>query len=206
MIMNPKCPKLFKTIMSRSSPWNEYLKSRKCHPGPGKRMLKELLEEKQAIQYGEFTLTSGAKSSYYVNIKMAYTYPEVLKVIAVELSKYVEGYDKVAGMELGAVPIAVALSLETGLPFVMIRKEKRVHGTGSLIEGALDPGDRVLIVEDVVTSGGSTIKSVEALREAGAKVDTAVVVVDREEGGAEALNALEVRLKACITASQLKSG
>jgi orotate phosphoribosyltransferase len=107
-------------------------------------------------------------------------------------------------MELGAVPIAVALSLETGLPFVMIRKEKREHGTGSQIEGALDQGDRVLIVEDVVTSGGSTIKSVEALREAGAKVDTAVVVVDREEGGEEALQALDVTLKACIKASQLK--
>jgi orotate phosphoribosyltransferase len=167
-------------------------------------MLKELLEKYEAIKYGEFTLTSGKKSHYYVNVKLAYTDPHVLRTIAQEMGKFTKGYDRVAGMELGAVPIAVAVSMETGLPFLMIRKTAREHGTRSRIEGTMKPGDKVIVVEDVATTGGSLVQSVEAIRESGGIVDTAVVVVDREEGGEQALSAMGVRLLSCIKASQLK--
>jgi len=167
-------------------------------------MLKELLEKHQAIKYGDFTLTSGKKSSYYVNVKAAYTLPEVMRVIAKEMGRFTTGYTKVAGMELGAVPLAVAVSLETGIPFLMIRKQAREHGTKSRIEGALSPGDKVILVEDVATTGGSLVQSIQAIRDEGGVVDTAVVVVDREEGGAEAMEKLGVKLVSCIKASELK--
>ncbi len=146
----------------------------------------ELLKEVEAIQFGDFVLTSGKRSNYYVNIKKASTHPAVLKEIAKAMAKHVSG-TRIAGMELGAVPIAVALSLETGIPYVMVRKGKREHGTGSQIEGELTPGEEVLVVEDVTTSGGSTLRTVEILREAGAVVKRAIVVVDRNSGAVELL-------------------
>ena len=146
----------------------------------------EMLKNVGAIQFGDFVLTSGKHSNYYVNIKKASTNPEILREIAKAMAKHISG-TKIAGMELGAVPIAVALSLETNIPYLMVRKEKRKHGTGSQIEGNLKQGEEVLVVEDVTTSGGSTLKTVETLREAGAVVKRAVVVVDRDSGAEKLL-------------------
>jgi orotate phosphoribosyltransferase len=149
-----------------------------------------LLKECGAIQFGRFVLTSGATSDYYIDIKKASTKPEILKRIAEEMSTHTEGYDLIAGMELGAVPLIVALSLETGIPYVIIRKEKREHGTQKQIEGSDVKNKRVLIVEDVTTSGGSVIKTIQILREHDAKLDKVIVVVDRESGAREQIQKL----------------
>ena len=145
----------------------------------------ELLKKCGAIQYGRFVLTSGAISDYYIDIKKASTKPEILEIIAKEMVDYTEAYDIIAGMELGAVPLAVALSLETGLPYVIIRKQKREHGTSKQIEGESVENKKVLIVEDVTTSGGSVIKSIDVLRQNNAIVDNVITVVDRESGASE---------------------
>ncbi len=165
-------------------------------------MLKNMLEDCGAIKYGEFTLTSGKKSSYYVDIKLASTDPAVLKEIATEMASLVEG-KRIAGMELGAVPLATALSLETDLPFLMVRKKSKGHGTGGRIEGKLEEGQIVTVVEDVTTTGGSSVETVEVLREAGAKVNKVLVVVDRKEGAQEKLKELGVELVPLITADEL---
>jgi len=165
-------------------------------------MLKEKLEECGAVKYGEFTLTSGKKSKYYVDIKKASTNPGILKEIVERMAEEVDG-TKIAGMELGAVPLASALSLETDIPFLMIRKEKKGHGTGGRIEGDLEEGEKVVVVEDVTTTGGSSIETVEVLRDAGAIVEKVLVVVDREEGAEEALNDIDVELKPLVTATEL---
>lgn len=165
-------------------------------------MLKKKLEECGAVKYGEFTLTSGKKSNYYVDIKLASTNPDVLKTIAERMAAHVDG-DKIAGMELGAVPLATAVSLETGLPFLMIRKEKKGHGTGSRIEGELEKGEKVVVVEDVTTTGGSSVETVNVLREAGAIVEKVLVVVDREEGAEEALKEIDVELIPLVSAEEL---
>lgn len=99
--------------------------------------------------------------------------------------------------------MAVALSLRTGIPFVMVRKEKKDHGTGKLIEGQLNAGEKVLVVEDVITSAGSAVYAVETLRQAGANVGTVMSVVDREEGGQDALGKLGVEMRSLITASKI---
>ena len=149
-------------------------------------MLKEMLKELKVVQTGEFILASGKKSNYFVNIKRASTSPRVLREIGKAMAPYV-GDAKIAGMALGAVPLAVAVALETNQPFVMVRKEPKDHGTKELIEGEVTPGDKFVVVEDVATTGGSTLRVVNALRAKGANVIRAIVVVDREEGATQLL-------------------
>lgn len=142
--------------------------------------LVESLKECGAIQFGRFVLTSGAISDYYIDIKKASTKPKTLQMIAKEMKKHTKNCDIIAGMELGAVPLAVALSLETNLPYVIIRKEKREHGTGKQIEGESVEGKKVLIVEDVTTSGGSVLKTIDIIRDNHGEIDKVITVVDRE--------------------------
>lgn len=168
-----------------------------------KEQLIQGLKDCGAIKFGHFVLTSGATSDYYIDIKKASTDPRILRIIAKEMSAYAKGYDMLAGMELGAVPLVVALALETGLPYVIIRKEKREHGTGKQIEGSDVKGHHVLLVEDVTTSGGSVIKSIEVLRAADANVHTALTVVDREAGTREKLQGLNVEFIPLISVSEI---
>lgn len=155
-----------------------------------------------AVEFGEFTLSSGRISKYYIDIKKASTDPSILKTIAEKMKPFVTE-KKIAGMELGAVPIAVALSLEMNLPYLIIRKGKKEYGTGKRIEGRLSKGERVLVVEDVLTSGGSALDAVETLRDAGAIVERVLTVVDREEGAKELLENSAIELLALVTGSEL---
>jgi len=165
--------------------------------------LLDLLKTTGALRFGEFKLASGKTSPYYVDIKKAVTKPEVLRAIGRGIAKYAHRADRIAGVELGAVPIAAVVALETGKPFVMVRKERKDHGTSKDYEGDLVAGDRLLFVEDVVTTGGTLLKAVERMRAAGADVTEAVAVVDREEGGKEALAAIGVTLRALVTSEEL---
>jgi orotate phosphoribosyltransferase len=166
-------------------------------------LLKELLKECGAFKTGEFTLTSGKKSNFYVDIKQASTSPRILREIAVKMAEHVGDANKIAGMELGAVPLAVALSLECDLPYLIIRKKERVHGTGKLIEGNLSPGDEVLLVEDVTTTGSSVVKAADIIREAQGEVTKVIVVVDREEGASELLLDHKIDLVPLVRVSEM---
>jgi orotate phosphoribosyltransferase len=165
--------------------------------------LKEQLLTTEAVMFGEFVLTSGKKSNFYVNIKKASTDSNILKNIAECMKPYLAEEEVIAGMELGAVPLAVALALESKRPYVIIRKKSKEHGTAKLIEGNLREGAKVLIVEDVATTGGSLIRAIEAVREAGGLVEKAIVVVDREEGAEAKLTDLKVELVPLIKISDL---
>jgi len=172
--------------------------------------LKDDLKECGAILYGDFTLASGKKSKYYIDIKKASTDPKVLSLIAdlmaEEIAKTRHRPDRIAGVVLGSIPLAVALSLKTGIPFVMVRKEKKEHGTAKMIEGVLNRGERVLVVEDVVTSAGSSAEAVNTLRSTGAQVDMVLAVIDRQEGGDDKLAELGVKLVSLLTAGDVKRG
>jgi len=168
-----------------------------------KEELTQLLKECGAIQFGRFVLTSGAVSDYYIDIKKASTNPTVLKKIAEAMTEYIGGYDLLAGMELGAVPLVVALSLETNIPYVIIRKGKREHGTGKQIEGRDVKNKHVLIIEDVTASGGSVVKTIQILRQNQAKVDEVLVVVDRESGAEEKLQNLDVSFIPLLSVSDI---
>lgn len=168
-----------------------------------KQQLVQLLKDCGAIQFGKFVLTSGAISDYYVDIKKASTNPVVLKKIAEAMKEYTQGYDIIAGMELGAVPLVVALSLETSLPYVIVRKEKKEHGTSKQIEGENVKGKKVLVIEDVTTSGGSVIKTVKILRENKALVDEVIVVVDRDGGAEKKLQSVDVSFIPLLSVSDI---
>jgi orotate phosphoribosyltransferase len=169
--------------------------------------ISKALEDCGALQFGDFTLASGAKSDYYIDIKKASTNPKVLYLISQLMAERMQmdniRPDKIAGVVLGSIPLAAALSLATGIPYVMVRKEKKDHGTGKLIEGDLTEGERVLVVEDVITTAGSSIKAIETLRSEGAEVIGVISVIDREGGGKENLEQIGVDLKSLVRGSEL---
>ena len=156
-----------------------------------------------ALQFGTFTLASGRTSPYYVDIKRAVTRPDLLRMIAEGMAPFVREAERIAGVELGAVPIAAAVSLATGKPYIMVRKASKEHGTKHEFEGELNRGDHVLFVEDVVTTGGTLRAAIERLRGHGAVIDDCVCVVDREEGGKMLLAEISVRLHALLSARDL---
>jgi orotate phosphoribosyltransferase len=166
--------------------------------------LADLLQSSGAVKFGDFTLTSGRKSSFYVDVKKASTKPAILALISKMMSEHIGEEKLLAGMELGAVPIVVGLALESGIPYVILRKGKREHGTGKQIEGEYQAGQEVLIVEDVATTGGSIVKSADILREAGLTVSRSLVVVDREEGATEALTEVGIELIPLVRMSQIR--
>jgi orotate phosphoribosyltransferase len=106
-------------------------------------------------------------------------------------------------MELGAVPLIVALALETNLPYVIIRKEKRKHGTGKQIEGGPINNKKTILIEDVTTSGGSVIKSIQILKENGAHIDKVITVVDRESGAREKIESLNIEFTPLVTVTDI---
>jgi orotate phosphoribosyltransferase len=144
---------------------------------------------------GVFRLRSGARSTEYFDKYQFESDPALLGRIAERLASMVSpGTEMLAGLELGGVPIATALSLHTGLPVVFVRKVAKSYGTCRLAEGGHVGDRRLLVVEDVVTSGGQVVESCLALRALGALVEQAICVIDREAGGAEALRAVGVQL------------
>ncbi len=151
-----------------------------------KEKLIEMLIEVGALKFGEFTLSSGKKSNIYVDIKHACTYPEVLKVIAKLMAERINfEFDKIACIELGGVPLAVALSLEVNKPYVIFRKEKKSYGVGGDIVGVVNEGESFIVVEDVTTTGRSALSVVERVKSRGGKVVAVLTVVDRNEGARE---------------------
>ena len=162
----------------------------------------ETLRASGAVRYGEFELAHGGTSDYYVDKYVFETDPESLAEVARAFAARL-GDERLAGVALGAVPLVAVTSVETGNPYVIVRKSAKAYGTGNRIEGALEPGERVVVLEDVATTGTSALEAVEALREAGATVERVLVVVDREEGAAERLAAAGVELEALVTATEL---
>ena len=168
-----------------------------------KKELITQLKACNAIQFGSFILTSGAVSDYYIDIKNASTDPPTLKKIATLMADHTTDYELIAGMELGAVPLIVALALETNLPYVIIRKEKRKHGTGKQIEGGSIKNKKTILIEDVTTSGGSVIKSIQILKENGAHIDKVITVVDRESGAREKIESLNIEFTPLVTVADI---
>lgn len=168
--------------------------------------LGEQLRE-HALLEGDFVLRSGKRSSWYLDKYRFETVPELLGPIGQRLAAVVREHEpeavRLAGPALGAVALAASASLASGLPFVIVRERAKEYGTANRLEGVFAEGELVCLIEDVVTSGGALAEAVEALREAGLVVRQAVCVVDREEGGADALARLGVRLRALYRAGDL---
>lgn len=155
---------------------------------------------------GEFLLRSGKISNEYFDKYRFESNPLLLDLISDEMIKMIpQNTDCLAALEMGGIPIATAMSLKSGLPVVFVRKEAKKYGTCKLAEGYEINGKRLLIVEDVVTSGGQIIISTQELRELGAIIENAVCVIDRQSGGPEALKEIGLSLEPLFTMEELKS-
>ena len=156
---------------------------------------------------GDFVLRSGKRSNYYFDKYLFETRPAILRRLGRELGRLVpSGADRIAAPELGAVLLGGAVSMELDKPLVIVRKDAKDYGTSKAVEGELKAGDRVAVVEDVLTTGGAAIAAIEKLRSAGAEVLCLVGVLDREEGAADNLRAAGVEFRALFTKSQLPLG
>jgi orotate phosphoribosyltransferase len=158
-----------------------------------------------AVRFGDFTLASGKRSKYYIDIKKASTDPKTLKLIARQAAFRIKQMDVniIAGVELGGVPLATAVSMETELPLLIVRKAVKDYGTKSRFVGDIKPEDKLVMLEDVTTSGGSVMNAIEVVRETGANIKYVISVVDREEGAKENLKEAGTELVPLVSASDL---
>ena len=161
----------------------------------------------RALLEGDFVLRSGRRSSWYLDKYRFETEPEILRALGGALAEEARAVEpdavRLAGPALGAVALAASAAMASGLPFIIVRGETKEYGTAKRIEGPFAPGELVCLLEDVVTSGGALADAVSAVRDEGLVCRHAVCVVDREEGGSDALARLGVRLRSLFRASEL---
>ncbi len=159
-----------------------------------------------ALLRGEFTLRSGRKSSYYLDKYLFSTQPDILRALGemfAERIAAIGGVTKLAGAELGGIPLVSAASMAGGIPCVFIRNKKKDYGTAKQLEGKLEEGDRVVIVEDVATTGGQVLEAAKVIADAGASVEMIICTIDREEGARENIEGAGYAFDALFTVGDL---
>ncbi|MFH2101953.1 MAG: orotate phosphoribosyltransferase [Chloroflexota bacterium] len=163
------------------------------------------LLEAACIKFGEFTLKSGLKSPIYIDLRRIITYPKLLKQVGaayLPLLKELK-FDRIAGLPYAAIPIATAISLQGNYPMIYPRKEVKAYGTKAEIEGEYHPGETVVVIDDLATTGGSKFEAIEKLTGAGLVVKDVVVLVDRQSGARESLAEAGYSMHAVLTISEM---
>lgn len=157
-----------------------------------------------ALLRGEFTLRSGRTSNYYLDKYLFSTQPDILHDLGLMFAERLgEGVDRLAGAELGGIPLVCSASMASGIPCVFIRNQKKDYGTSKQLEGKLEPGDRVVILEDVATTGGQVLEAAAVIKEIGATVVRIIATIDREEGARENIEAAGFEFDALFTRADL---
>jgi uridine monophosphate synthetase len=169
------------------------------------RELSALLYRVGAVRFGEFTLKDGRLSPFYLDLRILVSHPDALARVARAMTQRAEPlrYDRLAGIPYAGLPIAVAMSLVGGRPLVYPRKERKEYGTRQPVEGEFERGERALVIDDVITSGGAKIEAVAPLKEAGLLVEDVLVVVDREDRGAAVLAEAGLRVHSVLKVRDL---
>ena len=165
----------------------------------------EGLFDTDSVKFGEFTLASGKKSPIYLDLRRLVSYPWLLELAVEAYAEQLEGldFDLIAGVPYAALPIASVLASKLKKPMVYPRKEVKTHGTGQLVEGVFEQGQRVVVIEDLITMGGSLKTAAESLKGVGLVADQAVVLIDREQGGMQVLEEAGIKVKPALRFSQV---
>lgn len=167
-----------------------------------------ILNKIGALQFGAFKLTSGKISPYYIDLRVVPSFPDAFQKICNLYTSFVkerigaENFERVAGTPMAGMPFATLIAYNMKKPFIYIRKGVRLHGRQRRVEGVLAPGDRVLLVDDLITTGLSLRRAAKAVVAEGGVVNDAVVLLDREEGGEEKLRKSEIRLHTLLNISE----
>lgn len=168
-----------------------------------------LLTRIGALKFGTFTLSGGRLSPYYVDMRIVPSFPEVFKTVENIYSSLaqndigVNNFDRIAGIPTAGIPFASVLAYVLHKPFLYVRQEMKTYGRERRVEGILNPGDKVLLVDDLVTSGGSLLNAMSSITAEGGMVDYALILIDREEGGREALRDKKINLNYLVTMSEV---
>ncbi len=174
-----------------------------AHPELTREALARRIAE-VALLRGEFILRSGRTSNYYLDKYLFETQPDILAALGKRFAERLPaGVDRLAGPELGAVALAAATSMASGLPFVLVRNQKKGYGSGKIVEGVLKPGDRVVIIEDILTTGGQIVEAAKSLEAAGAKVIKMLGAIDRLEGARANIEAAGYEFESLFTTQDL---
>jgi uridine monophosphate synthetase len=168
-------------------------------------LLYERLIYTGCIKFGDFTLKSGIKSPIYIDLRGIISHPDLLREVAEAYLSllYFLTFDRIAGLPYAAIPIATAISLQGNYPMIYPRKEAKDYGTKAAIEGEFKPGETVVVIDDLATTGGTKFEAIEKLTSAGLIVKDVVVLIDRESGAKEAMAAAGIHLHAVLTLSTL---
>lgn len=163
------------------------------------------LYEIGAVKFGDFTLKSGQQSKIYLDLRQIISYPDVLRAVSEAIWQQMNGYrcDVICGVPYTAVPIATCISLQQNLPMLMRRKEIKEHGTKQRIEGCFQTGQQCIVIEDIVTTGGSVLETANDLEVAGLKVKEIAVLIDREQNAKENLLKQHYSLHAAFSIKEL---
>ncbi len=163
------------------------------------------LHEIGAIKFGNFTLKDGSQSPFYIDLRILVSFPEKLKEIAnalIKISKKLT-FHRIAGIPYAAIPIATAVSLKSGFPLVYPRKEQKGYGTKRQIEGIHKTAETVLVYDDLITTGASKFEAIKPLEDANLRVKDIVVLVDREQGGKETVEARGYKFHSVLTITEI---
>ncbi len=172
-----------------------------------KKNVKEVLKECGTIKFGDFDMTSGEKSKYYIDVRKAITKPKILRIICDQIIEKIKDFslemDYLACVELGGIPIGTLVADRTELPLIIVRKESKDHGIKGRLVGDFEKGKTVLLLEDVTTTGGSVLSAINALKDEGLNVENVITVVDRQEGAEGAMSRMGIILIPLTTASDI---